>query len=407
MKPDCRVRWIVLACAIVALIAKIYCADTTIGTTDTFLFHGYAKIINVRGLLSLYRETPMFNHTPLVGEFIAAAWRIENATEGVVAFPFLLRLPGIVCDFLAVLLLLWLRTRTGTPPAWALALFAASPVAFMISGYHGNVDSVLAFALLVATCFCIAPRPLACGIALGLACNIKIVALLVSPVFFFYWLHRRRAVPFAAGAIGATLAGWSVPLLTIPQIFLKNVLGYGGYWGDWGITFLLMKTGRPEFQQTGFLDLSPAQHMVFTLLKLVIFTSVIALAWRRRAAEGRELFTTLAVVWAIMFVFAPGGAPQYLVWLAPAVLLFSSCWYLALTATSTAFLFVFYQAINLDPQRHIARHLPWYQGFSTSGLAPIWRPWTLLPWAVLVALLAVHFWPALRGVKQQPPSAES
>ena len=46
--------------------------------------------------------------------------------------------------------LIRLRGKLGGPPWWAIALFALSPVAFMVSGFHGNVDSVLAFLLLVA-----------------------------------------------------------------------------------------------------------------------------------------------------------------------------------------------------------------------------------------------------------------
>ena len=245
-----------MACALIALIAKLYCACTTIGTTDTFLFHMFGKTIAADGLMAMYRATALFNHTPIVGEFAAAAWRLEQATG--IGFPLYIRVPGILADFLSVFLLVWLRERTGRPAWWAIGLFALSPVSFMIAGYHGNVDAVLAGLLLFATCCCVAPRPLACGILLGLACNVKIVALLLSPVLFFYWAHRSRALPFTLGAIVTTLIGWAAPLAVLPQTFLRNVLGYGGYWGDWGITYLLGRSGWSEFQQNGFLELSSA-----------------------------------------------------------------------------------------------------------------------------------------------------
>ena len=207
-------------------------------------------------------------------------------------------------------------------------------------------------------------------------------------------MHRKKAGPFALGAIVTTLVGWAVPLVLIPRIFLTNVLGYGGYWGDWGITYLLGRTGREAFAHNGFLDLSSEQRLVFSLLKVIIVATVITLAWRRRAGDVRGLFTTLAVTWAVMFVFGPGGAPQYLVWLAPFILLESALWYSALTITSAVFLFVFYNSIS--------HGMPWYKGFSTEGLAPLWRPWTTLPWLVLVVFLAAKVW---RWFRPPPPAA--
>jgi len=391
-------RWVILVSALAALAAKVYCAATTIGTTDVILFHMFGKKIAASGLLAMYRETPMFNHTPLVGGFAAACWHLEEWSG--VSLAFFLRLPGIVADFAAVFALVWLRARTGHPPGWGIVLFALSPVAFMISGYHGNVDSVLAAILLLATCACVGEkaRPLACGILLGLACNVKVVALLLGPLFFFFWWHRQRARPFAAGAIVTTLVGWAYPLVTIPHIFLKNVLGYGGYWGDWGITYLLTQAGWNAFAKGGFVDLSPEQHLVLTGLKVVIVASAITLAWRSRAADAPGLFTALAGTWAVMFVFGPGGAPQYLVWLAAFILLESALWYSAVTAGSAVFLFVFYQTIS--------HGLPWYKGISTSALALHWRPWNTLPWLIIAAFLAHATWRGFRARTKLTPSPE-
>jgi hypothetical protein len=214
---------------------------------------------------------------------------------------------------------------------------------------------------------------------LGLACNVNVVGLLLAPVFFFIWGHRQQSARFTIGAVATTLAGWSYPLVTIPKIFLTNVVGYGGYWGDWGITYLLSQGGWNDLRTSGFMNVSPAQSWIFMALKVLIIATALILAWRTRVADERGILLTLALVWAVMFVFAPGGAPQYMVWLAPFVLLASTWWYVALTVTSSMFLFVFYNTVS--------QGIPWNKGTSTLADAPIWRPWTLLPWSVLVAFL--------------------
>ena len=142
MRPN---RIIVLA-ALIALAAKLFCAATTVGTNDTVFFYGFGKMINQHGLAWTYEHVSIFNHTPLVGAYAALLQRTEPGTQmRMELLPFFLRLPGIIADFLSVFVLMRLRTKIGGPPWWAIGLFALSPVAFMVSGFHGNVDSLLAF----------------------------------------------------------------------------------------------------------------------------------------------------------------------------------------------------------------------------------------------------------------------
>lgn len=384
-------RLVVLLLAFAALLAKLYCAATTIGTSDVAFFHEFARTIHEQGLLAMYRATPFFNHTPLVGWFSAAAYALCDGEKP--SFVFYLRLPAIFADLFAVLALLWLREKTGRPAWWALAIFAASPVAFMVSGYHGNVDSVMALGVLLAALACAAGRPALCGLALGLACNIKIIPLLLAPVFFFLWWQRGRALRFAAPAVATVLLGWSYPLLTIPAIFLKSVLGYGSIWGVWGVTYALRMTDLPALRGIALAQTTPAQAAIMLGLKMIIVLGVLALAWRRRKAALPEVFATLALAWAVFFVFAPGFGAQYLVWLAPCFLVASERWYAALTAASSVALFVFYNSIS--------HGMPWRQGFTVHSIAGQWAPWLVLPWLVLVLFLVA---PLVRA--NRAPAAE-
>jgi len=385
MKP----RNVVLLLAVAALAAKIYCAATTIGSSDVVFFYQFAETIHKEGLLAMYKATPFFNHTPLVGWFSDACYWLsgaaDNEKDAKPIFVFYLRLPAIFADLFGVIALLWFQEKTGRPLWWALAIYAASPVAFMVSGYHGNVDSVMALGVLLAGIACAVNRPALCGLALGFACNIKIIPLILAPAFFFVCWQRRQALRFAVPAVLTVLVGWSYPLLTIPTVFLKDVLGYGSIWGVWGITYALRLTNHPALRDIAFTQPTAAQAAIITGLKVLIVVLALVVAWRRRKAEGVQIFQTLALVWAVFFVFAPGFGAQYLAWIMPCFLVANERWYAWLTAASSVGLFVFYNAIS--------HGMPWRQGFTVHSIASQWTWALVMPWLVLAAFLAWHVRP--------------
>jgi hypothetical protein len=384
-----RPNQIVFIAALVALVAKLALASLTVGTTDVFLFGAFGEIIGRHGLAYAYEHFRIFNHTPLVGEWAAGLARAGG--ENFQAFALSLRVPGILADFLSVLVLLRLRQKTGRPPVWALVLFALSPVSLMVSGYHGNVDPVLALLLLVAAWMCIEQKPLLCGIALGLACQVKVVPLLIVPVFAAYWWPRKKLLRFASAACVVTLAGWAPALVLAPEAFFRNALGYSGYWGIWGWSYALLASGMEAFQKVGIDNLHPAQTAAMAASKYLIIGATLWLAWRRRK---HDVFLTLAAVWTCFFIFSSGVAPQYFVWLAPFLLMASARWYAAFTGASAIFLFAFYNTVSGG--------LPWYRGISQNQHIAIWGPWSLVPW---VTLLAFMIWLAPRLRKADATAA--
>jgi hypothetical protein len=373
--PRSPSRHAILLAAWIALLAKLVCAATTVGTNDVDSFYNFGRFIWEHSLLAQYRDTTEFNHTPLVGWFCAAIYGVGHGF----AFNWLLRLPGIVADFLTLRVLLRWSPDGDAPPKWALMLFALSPVNFMVSGFHGNMDSVLAWLLLLAARECLRDRVIPCALLFGLACQVKVIPVLLAPAFFFFWLRRSRGRDFFLTASATILTGWAVPLLLLPGTFLHQVLGYNSNWGSWGITWLLRLTGLPAFTPAGFRDLTTTQLAIMLCLKIIIITAALVIAWRRRTLPASQLPATLVLIWTVFFVFAPGVGAQYLVWFAPFLLLTSARWYAIITAASTVFLFAFYTIISGG--------FPWYHGVSTLELLPRWVVWTALPWATLTAFL--------------------
>jgi hypothetical protein len=194
---------------------------------------------------------------------------------------------------------------------------------------------------------------------------------------------------------------WSEPLLHFPLLFTKNVLAYGSYWGMWGITYLFRLTGSAQFSRLSFFDLEPAQNIIVTLLKVIIVGAAIWLGWRNRHARGHAFVESLAYSWFVFFVFAPGVCPQYLIWLAPFILILSPRFYTAILIASSIFLFAFYNITSGG--------LPWSVALSTDEFRERWIPWSVLPWTVLIVGLIALWRKAQtpRTVQTQPSDASS
>ncbi|MGH8092038.1 MAG: hypothetical protein ACREIF_01010 [Chthoniobacterales bacterium] len=383
-------RRLVLMAAGLALIVKLLIAWNTIGTNDVIAFYRFGKSLTERGLEMTYVKEVSFNHPPLVAAYLCAIYQSDKIPwlrDNGITFPFLLRLPGIIADFIVVLVLLGTAPQLRLPN-WSLLLLALSPVSVMVSGFHGNTDSVMVLFLVLAAAMCLRGQPIFCAIFLALSCQIKIVPILLAPIFFFYWLHGRKALAFTFPLLAASLLLWLEPLLKFPAIFIHRVLFYGSFWGLWGITYWLRLTGIRDFFPVTYYNFLPLQQVVVTSLKVAIIIAVLILAWRRRKLDARGLFASLGWAWVIFFIFSPGVCAQYMVWLMPFVLVLSPAFFAWLTAGSSLFLFFFYNSISGG--------LPWSLAISTGKLAVEWTPWTAWPWATLI-IGAILLWKRAQG----------
>jgi hypothetical protein len=374
---------LVIVAGILAAALKSYCAATTFGSCDVTIIYRFGQIIDAFGLDYMYRLDQHFNHPPVTGEFFGllyhfAVWLTPPAPHVVPrSFPFLLRLPSIIADALGLLVLLRLHQKTGKPAVWALILFALSPVAFMVSGFHGNVDPIMVCLLLMAAYFCVEGSTSLSGLFLALACGIKIIPLFLVPAFFFFWLNRgaKRALRFALIFGCSCLAVWAEALIESPSYFFRDVLGYSSYAGGWGITYwLVFVLNKFHF------DVSPQSlnrlQPLLTALKIVVVAGAIGLAWFRRKQSATGFLGTVALSWICFAIFAPGFIPYYLVWMAPFVLLYSATWYASLTAASSIYLFAYYNTMS--------HGMPW--NASDASVRPAWNDWGTIPWFVLVAI---------------------
>jgi Glycosyltransferase family 87 len=379
MSPTRDLRTVfVVALALVALTLKLAIAYNTIGTNDAVVFYGFAKVLSEHGLEWTYQHSRYFNHPPLIAYYLRGIYALTEqrwCQDIGLHFPFLLRLPGIIADFLVVGVLLRMSKTDFRIPTWALALFALSPVSLMVSGFHGNTDPVMVLLLVCAVWMCLRNRPALAGLFFSLSCQIKIAPLLFLPVFVFFWLSQKKSRDFLISGAVTTCLLWLEPLMNFPVLFAKNVLAYGSYWGLWGITYLFRLTGLPDFSRLSFFDLEPVQNIIITVLKVIIIGAALWIAWQHRHARGRAFVESLAYTWLVFFVFAPGVSPQYLIWLAPFILIFSPTLYTCVLVSSSIFLFAFYNITSGG--------LPWNVALAMDDSMQHWAAWSLVPWLVI------------------------
>jgi hypothetical protein len=404
----------VLLALLIATVLKVLWASTSIGSVDAVLFYEFGAELHERGLAEEYRQQPMFNHTPLTATLLVRLYRATKPDETDVPasiprprrtamladmhlrdFTFAFRLLPIGADILVVLTLLRIR-RSGAVVPWPiLGLFALSPVSLMISGFHGNLDSVMTAFLFLAAAASFLGRPIASALLLALACHIKVAPLAFAPLFFFHWLPRGKATVFTTTTVAGLLAGFAPVLFEAPAPFLRNVLGYGSYWGNWGFTLLLRWTGWEAVQELDFLRQTSAERAIMQVLKIVVLAGMAFIGWRRRALPSAELFRTFACAWLWFFIFAPGVGVQYFVWIAPFLLLATTWGYVALTIAATIALSVFYHTTS-DGQ------FPWVLANPRVHEHWAWAVTGLACWGVCVAILCAH---ARRWLIHPPRSA--
>ncbi|PYK82053.1 MAG: hypothetical protein DME41_10870, partial [Verrucomicrobia bacterium] len=162
----------IIALALVALTLKLAIAYNTIGTNDAVVFYGFAKVLSQHSLEWTYQHSRYFNHPPLTAYYLRGIYALTEqrwCQDIGIHFPFLLRLPGIIADFLVVVVLLRISKIDIRIPTSALALLAVSPVSLMVSGFHGNTDPVMVLLLVCAVWMCLRNRPALAGLFFALS----------------------------------------------------------------------------------------------------------------------------------------------------------------------------------------------------------------------------------------------
>jgi hypothetical protein len=277
---------------------------------------------------------------------------------------------AVIADACSALLVLDALRRRGSVRTAAVTagLVAANPVLLCVSGFHGNTDGIFIFLTLLAAWLLLdRDAPLLAGLALAAAGGIKLVPLILLPIFLAVLLRRRAGLAHFGIAFAAATAALWIPVVVreLPAVH-RNVLGYAGQPVDWGVVLVARALGHPG-RIVAFLA-GPGRF-------LIILASVLPAAlWAwRRPEQG---YAAIGLALASFLVLAPAWAPQYLTW--PVV--FGYLWNRRVANTYS----LVAASLLVSTYTHWSRGFPW----DWARPQPLDRAGVLLGVAVWLVLIA-------------------
>lgn len=360
--------WLII---VLGVMLRLLLALISLGSNDIFIWYDFAKTIEQFGVPYMYDNISWFNHPPLMGYFAQAALRLANATGW--PFEFFFKLSEVAADLLIMGILWRIWHTAGQQKATiALAVFSGSFVAILISAYHGNTDSLCVSLSFLAAYLFEQKRPMASGVALALAINVKVIPILLIPIFVISHHSRRDVSRFGIGLL-AGLLPMALFFMGHKAGFINNIFNYNSNIERWGILlFLLEGKYNPAFKEmaSNAFDYYIANGR-YVILGLVSLTSM----WQQFTPK-RTLYEAVALCFAIFLIFAPGFGVQYLIYICPFLFAINLRWAFAYSCLAGIFAAMVYYSFWSGT-------FPWYSLFTTSFPTP--APLVgLLTWGLLI-----------------------
>ena len=325
-----------------AILVRAVPATLLFGTIDVRIWETLAPL-PLSG--ENFYATGLHNWPPLWIYLLAGLWLVHGATG--LPFPFLFKLPPIGADACIAVLLyrVGLHRRWGSRRATLAGLaYALHPVSVLISGYHGQFDSLMvapAFLAWYGWAFWTGRRRLlGSGLALGLGIWFKAVPLVLLPVFLPRLATWRDRLAYGALAVGPAALGTLPYFVLWPSDVIHTFFGYSSWFGQWGYPLLWMLV---EFLQEGLVP-APAPHPDYVSPPLRLIHSLgrwlllIALGatWWYTWHRGLGALPSILATFAVFYFVAGGFGLQYLVWIVPFALAARDRWVWPYTVAATA-----------------------------------------------------------------------
>jgi hypothetical protein len=299
---------------------RIYCFVFTNGTGDMDDWEDHAQQVRDRGLIGYYHANSFANHPPFISK--AGALILQIATATGIPFRILFRAPFALLDAGNAFLLFSLLPEN----RWrflATACYWLSPAAILISAYHGNTDTAVAFFLLLTVWLATKQQILSSGATFGASLWIKLPGVLALPALLILFRRWRLRALFLLAAVVTALSTYLPAVVQDYKVVFTNVFGYRGLILQtatgiplWGPSVLLFSTVAP-IQAWPENYLRPALFLLEHSWYIAI-AAILLLSWlRRNRPSPQEVCATIGMAYAVLFGFSDNWAFQYFAWALP------------------------------------------------------------------------------------------
>jgi hypothetical protein len=292
---------------IFGIFARLLIAVSTRGTQDIRAWESFGELISLHGLYGIYALDRLFNHPPLGGMVASVSLSISNFCS--FSFYIIFKLIQVFAD-IGSIVLVWHISKVNniSSPLIPTVVYSLSLPAILVAGFHGNTDPLCVFFLLFALFCTLSNRYFSSGIFYGLSFNIKIIPILFLPAILFYLAPKLRII-FLLGFFLTSLPFIGGFIIT-PYFFFINIFKYRSIPERWGI---------------GFLANSVFQDFISFYQRfggIVLITAIIVTILYTR--KKMNLINSYVVTVLLFIVLAPGFGVQYLMYIAPLAVLFST-----------------------------------------------------------------------------------
>lgn len=243
-----------------------------------------------------------------------AAWSVARHAPSTAGTVLLMKLPSLIFDLGAAVLLTLLLARLGLPVTRVL-VYWWSPLAVVEFGASGHNDSIAVFFLIAALLAAQVSRPQLSLVALAASVLAKLFAVFLAPVL----LVRERTRLLGRGLLWPVLLAAAVyfPFRDGMANIYSGVAAYSGAWRNNDSLFGLI------YAVTG--SLSSASQVYIA----VVAGTALYVAWRRT-----PLLRASYLILGTLLAFAANCFPWYLTWLLPLLAIELNPAWLLLTGTS-------------------------------------------------------------------------
>ena len=336
--------WLIacIAATLIAFAIKLWLAWTTLGAGDISVWTSFLShikecgscVYDTGGFMQYpdgTRRLNPFNHPPFIIHYL----RFIDFVAGVTLLPFrsVLRALTSVFDIGSVVILYKLLKNRNLPVS-RLLLYIAAPATIIVSGHHGNTDTLMILFVLL-TALLLESGSKWAGLAFGFALCIKIVPIIFAAVFLFYLSDSRSRVRFL-GLAALTGIVLSLPYILIePITIIREVMGYSGFAGRWG------------FSRVFFVAFGPASNVFAVYVRLAAYLLLGYIIWMSYKHRGKDLMLQMGLAVFLFISFSPAWGSNYMAWLDPFPI-FLGVWPALIYYLSSGALMVYLYFINDD-----------------------------------------------------------
>ena len=301
--------------ASIVLFAKLILSYIVYGTDDMTSWIKFADTIHKFGTFKIYSILPLYNHPPLMSWMLKLISLI--AIKSQLSFPFVFRLMPILADYGSIFLIWGLLKKYKMKNINLICLICIfNPINFLISGFHGNTDPVFIFFVLLATYLLENNNIAFSGFIYGLSMCIKIVPIVLAPVFFFYLKNKKDKITFISFAFIAPVLVFLPYFIQDYHSIIKNIFVYSGLKGIWGLGLILWSIFKHENINIYIKIIFHFFYRVHIYCGPIIFL-IYNIFLSKSLMKNRKLNLVEGafLAFCLFFAITPGFGVQYLSWL--------------------------------------------------------------------------------------------